>query len=139
MTLRGRVTRVGGIQEKLIGALRAGVKTVMLPAQNRKDVKDVPQEVKDGLEVVYVGYTFPSSYHASTFFLLIMTSQSRLGSNPTCLAQCYIPRRTAACQSRKSPIDKDGHEKRCATTNAKNAAFQDHPFQHHIAAPSAHA
>ncbi|RDA88705.1 hypothetical protein CP532_4130 [Ophiocordyceps camponoti-leonardi (nom. inval.)] len=56
ISLRGRVTAVGGIKEKLIGALRAGVKTVMLPAQNRKDVKDLPQEVKDGLEIVHVSH-----------------------------------------------------------------------------------
>ncbi|KAK2044646.1 ATP-dependent protease La [Colletotrichum somersetense] len=54
ISLRGRVTAVGGIKEKLIGALRAGVKTVLLPAQNRKDVKDLPQEVKDGLEILHV-------------------------------------------------------------------------------------
>ncbi|CAG8058001.1 unnamed protein product [Penicillium nalgiovense] len=54
VSLRGRVMPVGGIKEKLIGALRAGVKTVLLPDHNRKDVKDVPQEVKDGLEIVYV-------------------------------------------------------------------------------------
>ncbi|TVY88741.1 Lon protease-like protein, peroxisomal [Lachnellula willkommii] len=54
ISLRGRVTAVGGIKEKLIGALRAGVKTVLLPAQNRKDVKDLPQEVKDGLEIIHV-------------------------------------------------------------------------------------
>ena len=39
ISLRGRVTAVGGIKEKLIGALRAGVKTVLLPAQNRKEYK----------------------------------------------------------------------------------------------------
>ncbi|QKX58522.1 uncharacterized protein TRUGW13939_05646 [Talaromyces rugulosus] len=54
ISLRGRVMPVGGIKEKLIGALRAGVKVVLLPDTNRKDVKDVPQEVKDGLEIVYV-------------------------------------------------------------------------------------
>lgn len=54
VSLRGRVMPVGGIKEKLIGALRAGVKTVLLPQANRKEVKDVPQEVKDGLEIVYV-------------------------------------------------------------------------------------
>lgn len=58
ISLRGRVTAVGGIKEKLIGALRAGVKTVLLPAQNRKDVKDLPQEVKDGLEILHVKYVF---------------------------------------------------------------------------------
>ncbi|KAJ5492298.1 ATPase AAA-type core [Penicillium expansum] len=54
VSLRGRVMPVGGIKEKLIGALRAGVKTVLLPDHNRKDVKEVPQEVKDGLEIIYV-------------------------------------------------------------------------------------
>jgi ATP-dependent Lon protease len=60
VSLRGRVMPVGGIKEKLIGALRAGVKTVLLPDHNRKDVKDVPQEVKDGLEIIYVKYVISS-------------------------------------------------------------------------------
>lgn len=54
VSLRGRVTAVGGIKEKLIGALRAGVKTVLLPAHNRKDGKDLPREVKEGLDIIYV-------------------------------------------------------------------------------------
>lgn len=57
VSLRGRVMPVGGIKEKLIGAHRAGVKKVLLPAANRKDVKDVPSEVlrgQDGLEIIYV-------------------------------------------------------------------------------------
>ncbi len=54
ISLRGRVTAVGGIKEKLIGALRAGVKTVILPSQNKKEAKDLPQEVKDGLEIIHV-------------------------------------------------------------------------------------
>ncbi|MCJ1436524.1 hypothetical protein MMC27_005903 [Xylographa pallens] len=56
VSLRGRVMPVGGIKEKLIGALRAGVKTVLLPNANRKEVKDLPGEVKDGLEIVHVGH-----------------------------------------------------------------------------------
>lgn len=54
VSLRGKVTAVGGIKEKLIGALRAGVKTVMLPKGNAKDVRDVPAEVKSGLDIVFV-------------------------------------------------------------------------------------
>lgn len=54
VSLRGRVMPVGGIKEKLIGAHRAGVKTVLLPSHNRKDVKDVPEEVKKDLEIIYV-------------------------------------------------------------------------------------
>ena len=54
VSLRGRVAAVGGIREKLIGALRAGVRTVLLPGGNRRDVKDLPEEVKAGLEIVHV-------------------------------------------------------------------------------------
>lgn len=56
VSLRGKVMPVGGIKEKLIGALRAGVKKVLLPVQNRKDVKDLPEEVKLGLEIIHVGH-----------------------------------------------------------------------------------
>jgi len=56
VSLRGKVMPVGGIKEKLIGALRAGVKKVLLPQQNRKDVKDLPVEVKEGLKIVHIGH-----------------------------------------------------------------------------------
>ena len=54
VSLKGKVTPVGGIKEKLIGALRAGVKTVLPPVGNRKDLKDCPDEVKAGMDIVYV-------------------------------------------------------------------------------------
>ena len=54
VSLRGRVMPVGGVKEKLIGAHRAGVKSVLLPEHNRKDVRDVPVEVKRDLEIVHV-------------------------------------------------------------------------------------
>ena len=55
VSLRGRVMPVGGIKEKLIGALRAGVKTVLLPVGNRKDARDLPEEVLSGVEIIFVG------------------------------------------------------------------------------------
>jgi len=55
VSLRGKVLPVGGVKEKLIGALRAGVEKVLLPEANRKDVGDVPEEVVRGMEVVFVG------------------------------------------------------------------------------------
>ncbi|KAK5690522.1 hypothetical protein LTR17_025915 [Elasticomyces elasticus] len=63
VALRGKVMPVGGIKEKLIGALRAGVKKVLLPQQNRKDVKDLPAEVKEGLEIVLVGHIWEALPH----------------------------------------------------------------------------
>ncbi|KAL5601071.1 hypothetical protein BROUX41_005900 [Berkeleyomyces rouxiae] len=56
ISLRGRITAVGGIKEKLIGAHRAGVKTVILPEQNKRDTKGLPQEVKEGLKITYVNH-----------------------------------------------------------------------------------
>ena len=58
VSLRGRVLPVGGIKEKLIGALRAGVRTVLIPRKNRRDIKDLPEEVKQGLEIVLVGHVW---------------------------------------------------------------------------------
>lgn len=63
VSLRGRVMPVGGIKEKLIGALRAGVKTVLLPGHNIKDVKDIPLEVKEGLEIIRVGHIWEAMRH----------------------------------------------------------------------------
>jgi ATP-dependent Lon protease len=52
ITLRGRVTAIGGLKEKLLAALRSGVKTVLIPQENEKDLADVPDNVKSGLEIV---------------------------------------------------------------------------------------
>lgn len=56
VSLRGRVLPVGGIKEKLIGALRAGVERVLLPEGNRKDVRELPDEVAQGLKIEFVGH-----------------------------------------------------------------------------------
>jgi ATP-dependent Lon protease len=54
VTLRGRVLPIGGLKEKIIAAHRAGVKTVILPELNRKDMEDIPAFVRDSLEFVFV-------------------------------------------------------------------------------------
>jgi len=53
ISLRGLVLPIGGVKEKCIAALRAGIHTVLLPARNRKDLEDVPQSVKDDLKFVF--------------------------------------------------------------------------------------
>ncbi len=55
ITLRGRVLPIGGLKEKLLAALRGGVKTVLIPLENAKDLVDVPENVKSGLEIIPVG------------------------------------------------------------------------------------
>ncbi|MGJ3261978.1 MAG: endopeptidase La [Salinarimonas sp.] len=54
VTLRGRVLPIGGLKEKLLAALRGGLKTVLIPEENVKDLADVPQNLKSGLEIVPV-------------------------------------------------------------------------------------
>jgi len=54
ISLRGLVLPVGGIKEKTLAALRAGIKTVLLPARNRKDLVDVPQGAREKLEFVWL-------------------------------------------------------------------------------------
>jgi ATP-dependent Lon protease len=54
ITLRGEVTEIGGLKEKLLAALRGGIKTVLIPESNAKDLQDIPENVKNGLEIVPV-------------------------------------------------------------------------------------
>ena len=54
ITLRGRVFPIGGLKEKLIAAMRAGIKTVLIPFDNVKDLEEIPDNVKAGLEIIPV-------------------------------------------------------------------------------------
>lgn len=54
ITLRGRVLPIGGLKEKSIAAHRSGLKTIMIPMDNTKDLDDIPQEVRDALEIIPV-------------------------------------------------------------------------------------
>jgi len=54
ITLRGRILPIGGLKEKLLAALRGGIKTVLIPEENAKDLVDIPDSVKGGLEILPV-------------------------------------------------------------------------------------
>ncbi|MDO5692556.1 MAG: endopeptidase La [Pseudomonadota bacterium] len=54
ITLRGEVTAIGGLKEKLLAALRGGIKTVIIPEENVKDLQEIPANVKEGLKIVPV-------------------------------------------------------------------------------------
>ena len=54
ITLRGEVTAIGGLKEKLLAALRGGIKTVLIPEENVKDLQEIPDNVKEGLDIVAV-------------------------------------------------------------------------------------
>jgi len=56
ITLRGEVTAIGGLTEKLLAALRGGIKTVLIPKDNEKDLAEIPDNVKRGMEIIPVAH-----------------------------------------------------------------------------------
>ncbi|THD59710.1 endopeptidase La [Phenylobacterium sp.] len=66
VTLRGRVTAIGGLKEKLLAALRSGVKTVLIPTENEKDLADIPENVKVGMKIIPVSTMDEVLSHALT-------------------------------------------------------------------------
>ena len=54
ITLSGKVTAIGGLKEKSVAALRAGIKTVIMPKENEKDLEEIPEEVRNSLEFIMV-------------------------------------------------------------------------------------
>ena len=66
VTLRGRVLPIGGLKEKLLAALRGGIKKVLIPEENQKDLAEIPANVKEGLEIVPVAHVDEVLRHALT-------------------------------------------------------------------------
>ncbi|QIG50834.1 endopeptidase La [Nordella sp. HKS 07] len=66
ITLRGRVLPIGGLKEKLLAALRAGIKKVMIPEENAKDLADIPENVKSEMEIIPVARMDEVLRHALT-------------------------------------------------------------------------
>jgi len=54
MTLRGRVLPIGGLKEKLIAAVRAGIDTAIVPLDNKKDIEELPESVRSKLTIHFV-------------------------------------------------------------------------------------
>jgi ATP-dependent Lon protease len=54
ITLRGKVLGIGGLKEKLLAAMRGGIRTVIIPEENRKDLTDIPKAVTTGMKIVPV-------------------------------------------------------------------------------------
>ena len=66
ITLRGRVLPIGGLKEKLLAALRGGIKTVLIPSDNERDLAEIPDNVKRGLEIIVVSTIDEVLGHALT-------------------------------------------------------------------------
>ncbi|SHI37712.1 ATP-dependent Lon protease [Palleronia salina] len=66
VTLRGNASAIGGLKEKLLAALRGGIKTVLIPQENEKDLADIPDNVKEGLTIIPVRHVSEVLEHALT-------------------------------------------------------------------------
>ena len=64
VTLRGNALAIGGLKEKLLAALRGGIKTVLIPAENEKDLTEIPENLKEGLEIIPVSHVKEALKHA---------------------------------------------------------------------------
>ncbi len=64
VTLRGNALAIGGLKEKLLAALRGGIKTVLIPAENEKDLPEIPDNVKEGLTIIPVSHVTDVLKHA---------------------------------------------------------------------------
>lgn len=64
VTLRGNATAIGGLKEKLLAALRGGIKTVLIPQENEKDLAEIPDNVKEGLKIIPVTHVREVLEHA---------------------------------------------------------------------------
>jgi ATP-dependent Lon protease len=64
VTLRGRVLPIGGLKEKLLAALRGGIKKVLIPGENEKDLAEIPAAIREGLEIVPVNHVDEVLVHA---------------------------------------------------------------------------
>jgi ATP-dependent Lon protease len=82
ITLRGRVFPIGGLKEKLLAALRGGIKTVLIPKDNEKDLAEIPDNVKRGLHIIPVAHADEVLLHALTKPLVPIAREEDL-ADPT--------------------------------------------------------
>jgi ATP-dependent Lon protease len=97
VTLRGRVLAIGGLKEKLLAALRGGIKTVLIPEENAKDLAEIPDNVKEGLEIVPVAHVDQVLEHALTAKLepIEWTEADDLASQPVAPHPAQVTATTA--------------------------------------------
>ncbi|WP_374521635.1 endopeptidase La [Hydrogenophaga sp.] len=94
ITLRGEVTAIGGLKEKLLAALRGGIKTVVIPEENVKDLAEIPDNVKQGLEIVPVKW-------------IDKVLAIALERQPVALTEEEVAAQVAAAATRAVPADAD--------------------------------
>ena len=92
ITLRGKVLPIGGVRDKVLAAHRAGMKTVILPEQNRKDVEDVPEAVRKELKIVFAAH-MDQVLDTALFKRRSYRKNTRSGDSPKASARTGVSRR----------------------------------------------
>ncbi|MFM2373019.1 MAG: hypothetical protein RIS85_2741 [Pseudomonadota bacterium] len=97
VTLRGRVLAIGGLKEKLLAALRGGIKTVLIPEENRKDLVEIPANIREGLEIVPVSHVDEALARALTAMPepVEWTEADELATQPAAGTTGQAPSKTA--------------------------------------------
>ena len=75
VTLRGNVLQIGGLKEKLLAAHRAGIKTVLIPNENKKDLTEIPEIIKKSINIIPVSTVDEVLKHALTKTLNLLNGQ----------------------------------------------------------------
>ena len=83
ITLRGQVLPIGGLKEKLLAAHRGGIKSVIIPADNEKDLKEIPENVKNNLQIIPVKWVDEVLTHSLESQPIPKRAASRLGRGVT--------------------------------------------------------
>ncbi len=88
VTLRGRVLPIGGLKEKLLAALRGGIKTVLIPQENEKDLAEIPANIREGLEIIPVSHVDEVLARALVSMpdAITLTEEDDLAAQPSNLA-----------------------------------------------------
>ncbi len=92
ITLRGRVLAIGGLKEKLLAALRGGIKTVLIPKENERNLEDVPENVRDELEII------PVSLIDEVLNVALATPPQKLGGDDSEVASASLPAEIASTE-----------------------------------------
>ena len=108
VTLRGRVLTIGGLKEKVLAALRAGIKTVLFPAGNLKDLQDMPDYVKNRLELVSVS-------HLDEVFKIAFKAPEKKASEKSA-DKPAAPEKNGTKNGSKVPASKTASKQRNGTT-----------------------
>ena len=93
ITLRGRVMEIGGVKEKVIAAHRAGLKIIILPMDNKKDMEEVPEKVRQDIKFVFVDHldeVLSVALHKQSLFLRNRTKKTPEVSEPSFQTPAYI-------------------------------------------------